>query len=139
MTITTIQQLKELQQILEENLNTEKGYDRVHMEEITLRPEGTFRFTFGCFDDFQEDLPFSIQIKHGSFESLEIEAAADFYQKLAHWPNRESRERQVTIRQLSGIEHMADKVRSLEIEEIVQSILTAKTSLIALEDHSYGK
>jgi len=117
-------------------LKAERGYDNTEVLWISIHPE-SFTFELTYEDEFQREADRPMRYHSGAYQSVRIEADETLWSWAARIPTRRQRETAFIIRQLHPIASAAEQVKDLEIQEIVQGILGANTSLHnLLEDKS---
>lgn len=109
-------------------LVSHKGYDSASVQWISIREDSmTFELTY--IDDFQHDADSSMRYHSGSYMAVNLDSDESLWAWAAALPSRTKRETSFLIRQLKPIASAAAQVKDLEIQEIIQSILGANTSL----------
>lgn len=111
-----------------------KGYNEAYVHWVTIH-ESSLNFELSFKDDFQAEVESSLRYYSGIHKTIQIEGDRTLWSWAADLPNRSQRETAFLLRQLRSIEGAASAIKDLEIQEIVQGILGANTSLQNLIEH----
>lgn len=112
------------------------GYDTADFRDVTIRKDGEILFYFNLEDDFQRDITVSLRYKHEWMMRISGETVQEIRDQVYAWPSRKQRELRVLARQLASVKGMSEKVADLEVQEIIEGILSSGTQIKNLLEQS---
>lgn len=124
----TIDQLWAEAEAVCEWLKEHRGYDTTDFHWLVVHASA-ISFELSFEDDFQANASREQSYHSGKYQTIKIDNGDSLWNWAARLPTREKREVSFLIRQLQPIAGAAEQVRNLEIQEIMQGILGANSSL----------
>lgn len=93
-------------------LEEDRGYDRVSLEYMGVKPDGSFKIVLNHIDTFQDRLEYGQRYYSESFKTLRFTFAHELDQLLHDWPSRGQREFEVLARRCAGLRGISDQLVS---------------------------
>lgn len=130
-----IEQIKAHAEDIARRLKEEKGYDSTYFNWITISPISGITASFDLIDDFQKELVSAQKYHCGYCQDAQFDEHYSLLPWFSEVPTRSQREARVLIRQLNSMQGMAAEIKDLEVEQILQSILSNAVSLSNMLEH----